>query len=108
LARKHYSLLMTELADVTDLLVAFEAHNNLRLEFRFSVEWEDRVPDIVLFAAAHSSEWQIGEVASLALANVRCSAMNLRDWNAALTHVLYLLDGQLAENEMSGTVRATK
>jgi hypothetical protein len=91
---------MTEIADVRDLLVGFEEQNRIVLELRASLVWKDQGPDVLIFAACHRSQEAIGDQPPLASVNVRCSAMNLRTWNAALTHVLYALDFQLALNEM--------
>jgi hypothetical protein len=91
---------MTELADVRDLMIGFESHNQVTLESRFSVVWRQLKPDIVLTMLAHDPSQEIGEVPPLASVNVRCSALNLRSWNAALTHALYALDFQLVLHEL--------
>jgi hypothetical protein len=100
LASRHYSLEMTELADVRDLMIGFESHNQVTLECRFSVVWRQLKPDVVMTMLAHNHTQEIGEVPPLASVSVRCSATNLRTWNAVLTHAMYALDFQLALSEM--------
>jgi hypothetical protein len=90
---------MTELGDVTDLLQAFESHNNCRLEVRLSVTVLGKNPTIEMVAIAHPPAWQIGEVSPLGSVSFKCSALNLKTLMAALTHAMYALDFQLAENE---------
>lgn len=92
---------MTELADVRDLMIGFESHNQVTLECRFSVVWRQLKPDVVLTVLAHDHTKEIGEVPPLASVSVRCSAMNLRTWNAVLTHAMYALDFQIALHELS-------
>jgi len=93
---------MSEVADVTDMLQAFESHNDVRLEIRMSVAVVGKVPTLELVAIAHPPAWQIGEVPPLASASLKCSALNLKHLRDALTHAMYVLDSQLAWNELNG------
>jgi hypothetical protein len=102
LGSKHFSLNMSEVADVTDMLQAFESHNDLRMEVRMSVAVVGKQPTLELVGIAHPPAWQIGEVAPLASVSLKCSALNLRNLRDALTHLMYVLDSQLAFNEMQG------
>jgi len=102
LASRHFSLNLSEVADVTDLLQAFESHNDVRLEIRLSVGIVGKSPTLELVGIAHPPAWQIGEVSPLASASLKCSALNLRSLRDALTHLMYVLDSQLAFNEMRG------
>jgi len=99
LASRHHSLEMTELADLRDVLVAFEVQNNVTIHFRFGLMRVGKAPDISLTAEAFQRGVEVGDQASLASVNVVCSALNLKAWNAVLIHVLYALDFQLAVNE---------
>lgn len=92
---------MTELADVRDLIMAFEQHNTVALTFRFALEMTGKAPDVVVTAEAHQNRSAIGEAPALASVSVKCSVMNLKTWNAVLTHVMYALDFQLALNELA-------
>jgi|SRR5882672_11042804 len=91
---------MTEIADVRDLLVGFEEQNRVRIELRVSLIVKAGDPDVCIYAATHDHLGEIGDLPPSASVSVKCSAMNLRTWKAALTHVLYALDFQLALNEM--------
>jgi len=94
---------MTELADIRELLAAFEATNTVRLEVRFGIEHQVRGTDLYLTMLAHQSKGEIGEVPPLASVSVKCSAMNLKHWNSVLTHCMYALDFQLALHEFEST-----
>ena len=91
---------MSEVADVTDILEAFETHNKVRIECRLTLIRTSKGPDLSLMMAAHEEGVEIGEVPSLASVNVKCSATNLKTLSSALTHAMYALDFQLALNEM--------
>jgi len=99
LATRHLSLQMSELADVTDLLVNFEVHNSIRLKMDVEVERGGKVPTLVITAKAIGLTAENGVLPLLASVSVKCSDMNLRHWNAALTHCLYALDFKLALDE---------
>lgn len=103
MASRHFSLEMTEVADVRDMLMAFEQHNSVKLELRVSVQSLNGRPDVVIAGIAHESAEAIGVAPPLASVSVRCSAMNLKHLAAALTHVMYALDFQLALNEFEAT-----
>jgi len=81
--------------------MGFEEHNSVRLEVRLSLESKNGIPDIVIAGLAHARDVEIGEVSPLASVSVRCSAMNLKHLSAALIHVMYTLDFQLALAEMA-------
>lgn len=100
MASKHYSLQMSELADVTDLLIGFENSNQVRTQWKFFLEWKNKVPTIVVEATAWGIKEEDSAAKPLGFVSVRCSDLNLRHWNAALTHVLYALDFQCALSEL--------
>lgn len=89
--------------DVTDLVVGFEAHNHVKLKFCFELVGEGHTPGLVLYADAYEWEPLNGVRRHLALVSVICSAMNLKSWNAVLTHAMYALDFQLALKEFDST-----
>jgi hypothetical protein len=90
---------MTEIADVREVLAAFEDTNRVRLEVRFSVARQVRGTDLLVTMLAYDSPGESGEVPPLASVSVKCSSMNLRAWNAVLIHAMYALDIQLALKE---------
>lgn len=103
MASKHHSLNLSELGDVTDVLVAFEEHNNVRIHLVTETVYTSKGPDLAVGAYAWDRVAEEPGARCLASVSVRCSAMNLRAWNAVLTRVLYMLDGQLAKNEFAAT-----
>jgi len=90
-----------DLVDVGMNVVAFEAMNNVRIEIRMSVGDYHGRADLLVTALAHDRKVPIGEAPPLASVSVSCLATKLRSLEAALIHVLYLLDGQLAENALA-------
>jgi hypothetical protein len=100
LASRHHSLDLSEIADVTDMLFGFEEHNNCQVTMNVSCEQAGKVRTLIVAATA----WRKGQlpvgVDCLASVSVTCSALNLRNWNSALTHALYALDFQLALKEL--------
>ena len=101
MASRHHSLDLSEIADVTDLVAAFEEHNQVRLSFRFGRVMAGKQPALAVTAEAWPKEEGSGEVKPLASVRVICSDLNLKSWNSALTHVMYALDFQLALNELA-------
>jgi hypothetical protein len=93
-------------ADVAATMVAFEAINNVRLEVRMATADHRGTVDIALTVVAVERSAEDREVRTLASANVRCSAMNLKSLEAALIHALYILDGRLAEGSFAETLKA--
>lgn len=96
MASRHLSLQMSELADVTDLLVGFQQHNNVRVKVDVEVEVGGKVPTLVITGKAIGLTPADGVLPLLASVSVICSDLNLKRWNAVLTHVIYALDFQLA------------
>jgi len=91
---------MSEIADVTDLLCGFQEHNSCVLKMGVTVEDLGKVRGLIISAEAWGEDLGKPEAKLLASVSVRCSALNLRHWNSALTHVLYALDFQLALLEL--------
>ena len=100
MASRHHSLDMSELMDVMDVVRAFDLHNGTKTFFRFNVGKVGKSPELFLTAECWTAEAETVEVPPLASVNVKCSGLNLKSWNAVLTHVLYALDFRLACNEL--------
>ena len=96
---RHHSLDLSELMDVMDVVMAFEDQNSVKVWFRFNVGKVGKAPEVFLTAECWGKDKEPTEVPSSASVSVKCSALNLKTWNAVLTHVLYALDFQLALNE---------
>jgi len=88
--------------DVLMNIVAFERINEVRIEVRMSAEEHHGKADMRIACLAHSKETPIGDQPPLASVSVTCLDTNLKSLDAALIHALYMLDGQLAENELEG------
>jgi len=99
LASRHHSLDLSELADVTDLMHAFEAQNSVKLELRCGTSIHGKTPTLGLVLLANSLPTIEQAASVLASVSVTCSATGLKSWNAVLTHALYALDFQLAQHE---------
>jgi hypothetical protein len=100
LGSRHHSLDLSEIADITDMLSGFQEHNSCRIMMLVRVEVTKRERGLVIEAIAYPMEGECTVATQLASVNVKCSTMNLRAWNSALTHVMYALDFQLALNEL--------
>jgi hypothetical protein len=92
---------MSELADVRDILIAFEEHNRAKVTLTMELVWGAEGPDICVEIAAHDREKGIGEAPSLASVRLKCSALNLKHVTGVVIHALYALDFQLALNELA-------
>jgi hypothetical protein len=92
---------MGEVADVLDLLLGFEVMNGVCLEVRLGTVGVPGEMDLGVQMYAHDRKHAIGEVPSLASASVRCLDTGLKNLRDVVTHVLYALDFQLVQNELS-------
>lgn len=99
MASRHHSLDMSELKDVTELLVAFQEQNRVYIKCRFEAQVREKGPVMFLTAECWGAEEDSLEVPPSASVSLNCSVMNLKGWNAVVTHALYALDFQLALNE---------
>lgn len=100
MASRHHSLDYSEVKDVTQLLQDFEEHNQVVLDVGLHLEVTKKGPGIVMSAEAYTKDVERPGAPLLASVSVRCLDMNLKHWGAAITHLLYVLDAQLALNEM--------
>lgn len=99
LASRHFSLNMSEVGDVTDLLWGFEKHNQCSLQLRVETVVVKGKLDLLLTIAAWDVAKPRGEATLWACVSVQCSSMNLRTFRDAVTHVLYALDLKLVLRE---------
>jgi len=100
LASRHHSLDLSEVADITDMLCGFEAHNSCRIEVRVETLSLMKGRTLVVKGMAWNTKEDVPEAKLLASVSVTCSALNLRNWNSVLTHLMYALDFQLALQEL--------
>jgi hypothetical protein len=100
LASKHFSLQMGEVVDILDLLNGFQVFNGVSLETRVSPTGMRGKMDLMVTMLAHKPEADRAVVPPLASVSVRCLDTGLRNLRDVVTHVLYLVDGQLARNEL--------
>ena len=90
------------MTDVLMNIVAFETINNVQIELRMSVEDNMGRADLRITCLANErQQGPLGPV-TLASASVTCLSTNLKSLDAALIHALYLLDGELAREELRG------
>lgn len=99
MASRHHSLDLSEVMDVTDLLLAFELQNQVSIKLSMMTYSGSKGPDMVVTGEAWENKVKCGEVKQLASVSVRCSATNLKHFKAVVTHVLYALDFRIALNE---------
>jgi len=88
--------------DVTRLMMDFQEMNQVCVTVAFGSAWRGKELVLRVEAVAWSTDRLPQEAKRLGSASVICSDMNLKTWNALLIHLLYMLDGQLALNEMRG------
>ena len=102
LASSRFSSNTVDAKDVAFSLVAFEAINSCRIEFRMSTTDRGGRADVQLTAIANPLVGEVGEVTPLASVSKSFSAMRLTSLDAAVFQLLYALDFQLAEQEFAG------
>jgi len=90
------------LVDLAMNIVAFETINNVRIRLELTVVDRRGRGDVQVTATAHPRTPEVPVPPPLASVSVTCLATNLRTVDAALIHVLYLLDGRLAKVELGG------
>lgn len=105
LASRHHSLNLSEVGDVKDLLWGFEQHNHCSVQLRTETVVEDGRLDLLMTIAAWSISESRSEATLWACVSVKCSAMNLRTFRDAVTHVLYALDLRLVLREFDGKTK---
>jgi hypothetical protein len=96
---------MSEVGDVIDLLWGFERQNKVFLSARLETVLEQGKVDLKLTVGCYSDDPELPEAKYLGSSSATCSGMNLKTFRDALTRVLYMLDGQLAEDAFAETVK---
>jgi hypothetical protein len=91
-----------DLVDIVSLITAFEAINKIKLELRMSRSMESRLPDLALTLVAWDAETGDPAVSTLASVSLTCLGTNMTSLAAVVIHGLYLLDAQIAKQEMAG------
>lgn len=99
MASRHFSLRMSEIGDLIDLLWAFEKQNKVGLGCYLSTVVTKGNVDLGIRMDAFDIMSDPTERAPLASVRVTCSDMNLVMVRDAVTRALYALDMQLALNE---------
>jgi len=94
---------MSEVADVTELLIGFQQHNTVRLAIELTVATLGNVPSLQVVVTAYRPVGIGVEPAPLACVECDTRTMNLKHLKDALTHALYALDFQLALDEFDAT-----
>lgn len=105
MASRHFSLQMSEVGDVLDLLYSYEQLNGVRLKVAVEVVRLPRGPELAIAVVAWGAEPSGLALPPLVSVSVRCLAINLRGILGALTHALYLVDSRLAQLELDGGKR---
>lgn len=82
-------------------IAAFEKINQVRVNVRLGCVEHKGMTDLEMIAEAWALPGIQQEVKLLGSVSVRCSTINLKSMDAALIHVLYILDGKLAEEEFA-------
>lgn len=82
------------------MLCGFEEHNSCRIVLVVEPVRVEKAPTLRIVAQAWPKTGVVVGQEPLVLVSVICSALNLKAWNSALTHVMYALDFQLALNEL--------
>ena len=100
MASRHFSLEMSEVGDVLDLLYHYEELNTVRLDVELKVQRFPRGPELVVAVAVWEAGVKPTDLPLLASVSVRCLATNLKGIRGAVTHALYLADSKLALLEL--------
>lgn len=88
--------------DVAALMEAFEEINQVKIILSITLEGTGSLRGLRIGAVAMENNSPSTEATVLASVNASFSAMNLKTVEAAVMHVLYLLDGKIAYQEMAG------
>ena len=90
-----------DLYDISAVMAAFEEVNQVRITLSIQTRQMGRVGDIQIGAMASDNRSDNPEANTLASVNATFLATGRKTLDAAVIHVLYLLDGKLASNEMA-------
>lgn len=105
MALKHGSSASLELAELTDLIKAFEAQNTVMITLEARIVGSESKQDLEWKAKAWNKEVGITGRQLLGFASARCLEKRLVTMEAVILNLLYSLDFQLAEGEMQGCAK---
>lgn len=91
------------IVDVAHLMRAFEEMNQVKLELSFTIEQPKGHWELMGKVTAWSREPAVVDQPLLGSRSVICSATNLQTVEAVAIHLLYMLDGFLAQQEAALT-----
>lgn len=94
-----------DLRDVTAVMMAFEAINQVELVIHLTVEQISMRNYLVMEAQAFDKLKPKAEARLLASANAKVGSSDPRTMDAAIMQLMYKLDGQLAAGEFSKLTR---
>jgi hypothetical protein len=100
LALKNGSSAEIGLLDAAMHIVALQAMTNTRVVVTLTAGDHNGKADVSVGAVAYDRTVESGDQPVLASVSVNCLATRLRTVDAALIHILYLLDGEIARRAM--------
>lgn len=89
---------------MTDVAVSWlflESTNQVTITIALGMAMRGATPEPLLNAIAWDAKPENAEAQPSALANVRCWGFGFKTLEAALFHLLYTVDGQIAQNEFA-------
>lgn len=91
-----------DLREIADLVMGFERQNSVKINLRAYLVSTTAGTDLEWIAEAKENILERPAQGVLAYAKIRCGATRLATVEALLIHLLYQLDFQLAELELTG------
>lgn len=99
MAQSRLSSATADVVDVTMVIVAFEAMNNIALAVQLRAVADGPAADLEITLEAWTRPEDGKEVQLLGCTSVKCSALGLRTLDSAVLAALYRMDFKLAEQE---------
>jgi hypothetical protein len=87
--------------DIAAVMEAFEEINQVRITVSITLEGTGSERGLRIGAVAEERRGEDTEVTTLASASASFSATNLKTAEAAVLHILYMLDGKIAYAEIN-------
>lgn len=103
LASSRLSYSGPDVLDVTAAWEGLEEMDQVQIQVRVRRTREGKWEGLLLTGEMFDKKVESAEQKLLVSVSVRCSAMEYNQLGTALIHLLYRLDGALAEVEMAGT-----
>jgi len=101
LASSRYSSNTADMIDIAAVMEAFEEINQVRITVSITLEGTGSERGLRIGAVAEERRGEDTEVTTLASASASFSATNLKTAEAAVLHILYMLDGKIAYAEIN-------